>query len=217
MMPQTGAPAQAVLRRRTLLRFLLAGAGVLQCSFARHVVAQSATPAATRAPDLARLFPDERDLPTGLEPESAGAREEIGQLAGTFRNSRDAAQLLAGWGWVENAYRSYAAGPGAGPTTPARIDISLHQFRTSTGAAYALTYFAHDRAVALHHREEPIGLLLPCGATVLEDGSATRYLRSRNLLVRVTVVMNSNTDRDAVHRALETATVISIAMLGTDC
>jgi hypothetical protein len=145
--------------------------------------------------------------------ESAGAREQIGQLAGTFRNSRDAAQLLAGWGWLGNAYRSYVAGPGAGPATPARIEISLHQFRTSTGAAYALSYFAHDRAVALHHQEEPIGLLLPCEATVLGEGEATRFLRRGALLVRVTVVMPAPAAGNADTLGLQTATDIALAVL----
>jgi hypothetical protein len=213
MMCKTGSSPHPILHRRTLLRTLLAGAGVMLCSPAWRVVAQPVTPAASQAPDLASLFPDERKLPGGMELESAGTREEIGQLAGTFRNSRDAAQLLASWGWVGNAYRSYAAGPGAGPATPARLEISLHQFRSSTGAAYALSYFAHDRAVALHHQEEPNGLLLPCEATVVVDGSATRYLRSRNLLVRVTVVMPRPGDPESDDAALATATSLALAVL----
>jgi hypothetical protein len=185
---------------------------VALCTPARRGAAQLATPA-SQSPDLACLFPHERELPAGLALESAGARTEAGQLAGTFRNPRDAATLLAGWGWLGNAYRSYAPGPGAGAATPARIEISLHQFRSSTGAAYALSYFAHDRAVALHLPEEPIGLLLPCEATVAEDGAATRYLRSRNLLVRVTVVMPRPGEAHSIDATLATATDLALAVL----
>jgi hypothetical protein len=196
-----------------LLRSLLAGVAMVLPPPARHVVAQRATPPASQASDLANLFPDEYELPAGLELESTGAREEISQLAGTFRNSRDAAQLLASWGWVGNAYRSFAARAGAGNATPARVEISLHEFTSSTGAAYALSYFAHDRAVALQRQEEPGGLLLPCEAKLLDDGSATRHLRSRNLLVRVTVVMPGPGTANSGDAALATATNLAVAVL----
>lgn len=196
-----------------LLRSLLARTGAALSAPARRGAAQPATPPASHVFDLASLFPAARQLPAGLELESAGSREEIAQLAGTFRNSRDAAQLLSRWGWVGNAYRSYAARAGAGSATPARLAISLHAFTSSIGAAYALSYFAHDRAVALQHHEEPIGLLLPCAATVLDDGSATRYLRRGNLLVRVTVVMPRPTDTRSGEAARATATNLAVAIL----
>lgn len=162
---------------------------------------------------MSRLFPDARELPAGLELENSGTREEIAQLAGTFRNSRDAAQLLSSWGWVGNAYRSYAARSGAGSTTPARVETSLHQFTSSTGAAYALSYFAHDRAVALQHQEQLGEFLLPCAAMVTGDGTATRFLRSGNLVVRVTVVMPKSINAEASALALTTATDIALAVL----
>ena len=120
---------------------------------------------------------------------------------------------LTGWGWVGNAYRSYAARSGAGSTMPARIEISLHRFTSSTGAAYALSYFAHDRAVALEQQEQLGNLLLPCAAMVTGDGMATRFLRSGNLVVRVTVVMPGSMDADASALALTTATDIALAVL----
>jgi hypothetical protein len=202
-----------MVHRRSLLRAVLAGTGVALCPPARRVVAQSATPVAPQAPDLASLFPDERELPAGLELESAGVREEVGQLAGTFRNSRDAAELLAGWGWIGNAYRSYAARAGAGNVTPARVEISLHQFTSSSGAAYALPYFAHDRAVALHQQEEPGGFLRPCAAVVLGKGEATQFLRQGALVVRVSVAMPAPMAGDADALALRTATELALAVL----
>ena len=211
-MQRPGLPAHLLPNRRGCVRLLLAGMALALCS-PRRAVAQSATPFASQAPDWARLFPNASELPAGLELENSGTREEVAQLAGTFRNSRDAAQLLTGWGWVGNAYRSYAAGAGAGSATPARVEISLHQFTSSTGAAYALSYFAHDRAVALQQQETLGDFLLPCAAMVTGDGSATRYLRSGNLVVRVTVVMPVSMDADASALALTTATDIALAVL----
>lgn len=206
-------PAHVLLNRRGCARSLLAGSALALCSPRLRALAHGATPSASQAPDWARLFPDTRELPAGLELENSGTREEIAQLAGTFRNSRDAAQLLSGWGWVRNAYRSYVARSGAGNATPTRVEISLHQFTSSTGAAYALSYFAHDRAVALQHQEALGDFLLPCAAMVTGDGTATRFLRSGNLVVRVTVVMPTSMDAEANARALTTATDIALAVL----
>jgi hypothetical protein len=212
-MHRTGSPEHAVLRRRTLTFCLLVGTALVLNFHAGSAVAQPATPGPSQLLDLTRLFPDESELAAGLELEGAGTREEIAQLAGTFRDSRDAAQLLANWGWVENAYRSYSADAGAGSATPARVEMSLHQFSSSTGAAYALSYFAHDRAVALQHQEGLSEFLLPCEAMVTGDRSATRFLRSGNLVVRVTVVMPMPGDAAAGTKALTTATDIALAIL----
>ncbi|MEZ4563447.1 MAG: hypothetical protein R2853_11970 [Thermomicrobiales bacterium] len=210
MTHQAASPAGLTLNRRAMLLALLAGMFFGCLPSPQRVVAQPATPVAPRALDLARLFPDAQELPAGLELESTGVREGIGQIAGTFRNSRDAAQLLASWGWLGNVYRTYAAEPGASPATPARIEISLHQFRTSTGAAYALSYLAHDRAVALHQQEESGGTLLPCATLVFGEGEATQFLRSGALLVRVTVAMPAPVTGEM---AQQTATGLALTVL----
>lgn len=178
----------------------------------RGATAQGA-PATPAADGFTLSFPVGVPLPAGLTLQASGTRQVLGEITGTFRNPRDAAQLLAGWGWQGNVYRSYAAAPGAGPSTPVQLEVSLHRFGTSTGAAYALSYFAHDRAVAIHHHEEMTGLLLPCAAMVLDNGSATQYLRGRNLLVRVTVIMRWPADARASEAARLTATSMAIAIL----
>lgn len=182
------------------------------CSVGQVSAAQITT-ATPQALASTLRFPEGLPLPAGLVEQGSGSRHTVSEIAGTFRNSRDAAQLLANWGWEGNVYRSYTAAPGAGPETPARIEISLHQFHSSVGAAYALPYLAHDRAVTMHHREQPIGLLLPCEATLLDDGSATQFLRSRNLLVRVTVVMPEPGGAGADVAAYSTATSLALAVL----
>lgn len=206
---------QLVLHRRKLACSVLAGLLMGLAVPSRDVLAQIPTPAAVRDQDLARLFFDEREIPAGLELENAGTRAVISQVAGTFRNSRDAAQLLGAWGWIGNAYRTYVPGSGSSSTTPARLEISLHAFRSSIGAAYALPYFAHDRAVALRQQEQEISSLLPCAATVLGDGAATRFLRRNNLLVRVTVVMPWSGKMSSNTAALATATSLALAVIAT--
>lgn len=202
-----------MLGRRACARLLLAGVATVLFHPGNRAIAQSATPGAPAAPDLSRLLLDANELPAGLELESSGTREEVAQLAGTFRNSRDAAQLLAGWGWLGNVYTSYVARAGAGTATPTHVEISLHRFATSTGAAYALSYFAHDRAVALQHQERLGDSLLPCEAMVTGDGAATRFLRRGNLVVRVTVVMPSPANASSQAAALSTATNLALAVL----
>ena len=201
------------LSRRTIVASFVMAAVMLLRVAGRQGEAQPATPVALLEPDLLQLFPADHDLPAGLELESSGTREEIAQLAGTFRNSRDAAQLLASWGWVGNAYRSYSARAGAGRSVPARVEISVHQFRTRIGAAYALSYFAHDHAVAFRHHERLDELLLPCAAMVTGKGYATRFLRLGTFLVRVTVVMPASADAEADTTALTMATELALAVL----
>ena len=48
---------------------------------------------------------------------------------------------------------------------------------------------------------------------VLDNGSATQYLRGRNLLVRVTVIMRWPADTRASKAARLTATSLAIAIL----
>lgn len=209
----TSGLQHAPLSRRQCVRGVLQIGAFIAAVAIRRGSATEATTATPPAIGDTLLLPEGLQLPAGLTLQGSGTRYRLSELAGTFRNPRDAAQLLSSWGWMGNAYRSYAAEAGAGSATPARLEISLHQFRSSTGAAYALPYFAHDRAVALHHQEEPFSLLLPCEATVLNDGSATRYLRRRNLLVRVTVVMPWPGDANAAAAALATATNLAQAVL----
>lgn len=201
------------LGRRQCVYRVVRSMAVLAALSVRTGAAGQDAPATSTAARFTLSFPEGLPLPAGLTLQASGTRRTLGEITGTFRNSRDAAQLLASWGWQGNVHRSFAAEAGAGPATPTRLEISLHQFGASTGAAYALSYFAHDRAVAMHQQEQPIGLLLPCEATVLDNGSATRYLRRRNLLVRVTVVMPQPADASADAAALATATSLAMAIL----
>ena len=104
------------------------------------------------------LFPSPEQLPAGMVLAEEGSLT-ASELAATFPDPADAAQVLETWGWSLNAYRVYVADPNAGAesqTFLTRLEISLHQFSTNSmvgcatcGASYALSYFAHGRAVML--------------------------------------------------------------------
>ena len=72
-----------------------------------------------------------------LEDEGSRSAAEVAE---TFPDSEDAEEVLSRWAWAFNAYRVYVPNAGADAETPARLEISLHQFANNTGAAYALPY-----------------------------------------------------------------------------
>jgi hypothetical protein len=163
--------------------------------------------------DLALLFPSAVQLPPGMVLAEEGSRSAA-EIAATFRDPVDTGQVLRAWGWAFNAYRVYVAGPGAGPESLTRLEVSLHQFSSNTGAAYALPYFAHDRAVMLDQQEGPTGLLRPCEAAVTGNREVTRYLRVGDLLVRVTSMAMPEAPREqAYFLTLGSATDVTLAVL----
>ena len=186
---------------------------MLLLTFARPTLAE--IPAASSQPlsNLVLLFPNFAQLPAGMVLVEEGSRSAA-EIAATFRDPIDAAQVLSTWGWTFNTYRTYVAGPSAGPETPARLEVSLHQFASNTGAAYALPYFAHGRAVMLNLQEGPVGFLRPCEAAVSGAQEATRYLRIGDLLVRVTSVMPNAAPTNPNYRALGSATNVVYAVMG---
>src|SRR5215212_7562035 len=153
--------------------------------------------------ELRGLFPSAAQLPAGATLVEEGTRS-LDELAAGFPDPDDARQVLTAWGWSRTVYRVYDIDPAAAPQSntavpaPDRLEISLHQFATSStigsaaaGASYALPYFAHGRAVMLG-QEQRIELgMSPCEAAVMGAGTGesteyTYYVRSGSLLVRVT-------------------------------
>jgi hypothetical protein len=171
-------------------------------------------PDPVRSPaQLQQLFPSTTQLPAGMVLADAGSHN-ADQIAATFPDPQDAAQVLATWGWVGSAYEVYVAGPGAGPDTPAQLEISLHQFSTNTGAAYALPYYAHARAVLAQQTEGPVTQLRPCEAAVSGASDVSRYVRDGDLLIRVTATMPDAARANAAYLALSVATDVAFAVLG---
>lgn len=139
-------------------------------------------------PELVALFPAPAHLAPWLILQERGERTEA-DIAATFPDPVDAGKILHVADWSFNAYSVYVAGPDAGPDTPARLEISLHQFSSPGGAAYAMPYFVHGRAVVLGVQEvAPWDMGSPCAGAVLADRETTRYQRIADLLVRVTAV-----------------------------
>src|SRR5215212_305346 len=152
--------------------------------------------------ELRGLFPSAEQLPAGATLVEEGTRS-LDELAAGFPDPDDARQVLTDWGWSRNVYRVYAiesAAPQSNTAIPApdRLEISLHQFATSStigsaaaGASYALAYFAHGRAVMLGQDQRIELGMSPCEAAVMGAGTGesteyTYYVRSGSLLVRVT-------------------------------
>src|SRR5215216_451806 len=111
--------------------------------------------------ELQELFPSAEQLPAGATLVEEGTLT-LDEVAAGFPDPDDARQVLTDWGWARNVYRVYVIDPAAAPRSntaipaPDRLEISLHQFATSStigsataGASYALPYFAHGRAVML--------------------------------------------------------------------
>ena len=153
------------------------------------------TPSPSRSlQNLMALLPSPEQLPAGMVLAEAGSLP-ASEIAATFPDPDDAADVLREWGWAVNAYRVYVAGTGAGPDRLTRLEISLHQFSTNSmvgcatcGASYALSYFAHGRAVMLDQGEILDPGMRPCEAelSAAYGEEVTRYLRYGNLLIRVT-------------------------------
>src|SRR5918994_4290641 len=93
--------------------------GILLALTTAHPTVAEIPAAPSRAQsDLVWLFPNFAQLPAGMVLAEEGSRGAA-EIAATFRDPVDAAQVLTTWGWVFNAYQTYVAGPGAGPQTPA--------------------------------------------------------------------------------------------------
>ena len=163
--------------------------------------------------DLQVIFPTAGQVPPGMVLTAQGSRSAA-EIAASFPDPVDAGSVLATWGWSVNAYQDYVAGSNAGPETPARLEVSLHQFTSNTGAAYALPYYAHGRAVALQLMEGAPAQLGPCEAVVYGNGEATRYLRHGDLLVRITAVMPAPIQENSDYLALVAATDVAFIVLG---
>ena len=97
---------------------------MLLLTFARPTLAEIPAAASQPVANLVFLFPNFAQLPAGMVLVEEGSRSEA-EIAATFRDPIDAAQVLTTWGWTFNTYRIYVAGPGAGPETPTRLEVSL--------------------------------------------------------------------------------------------
>ncbi|HET7093749.1 MAG TPA: hypothetical protein VFI22_09735, partial [Thermomicrobiales bacterium] len=196
-----------VLVINLLLALLFFGAASRPLASAAQGQGIPATPDET---PLAPLLLSVADAPAGMAIAETGSRSAA-DIAATFPDPTDAAQQLQTWGWEANVYRTFVAGPDAPESTPRRLEISLFRFAWPAGAAWALPYFAHGRAVKMGQTEGPAALLRPDETAVLGPGEATRYVRVGTLLVRATATFPSGADASAL--ALSAATTAAEAVL----
>jgi len=138
------------------------------------------------------------------------------EIAATFPDPADAANALSlqMTDWQYNSYRVYVAQTGATQDTPARIEVSLHQFSSAGGAAYMLPYFADGRADLLGQRVQSPWVSGPCTGWVVGTGESTLYVRINDLLVRATVVAQpSLPSPEAYYLTLQVANNVVAAVL----
>jgi hypothetical protein len=112
-----------------------------------------------------------------------------------FANADEAARLLAGWNWQENAFAVFQT-PGltAAGAPVATLDISLTRFADAEDASLALPYFLGDRADVLGQQEmkqvsqtsigDESGIL---HGSVEGGSDTTLYVRSGALLMRISL------------------------------
>ena len=149
-----------------------------------HATAQEST--------LLDLLPTAEEVGPGFLSVADRTRPLEEQATG-FADAGEAARLLAGWAWQENAYQRFesaALSPAGYPL--AAVEISLTRFASAQAAADAMAYFLQDRTAVLGQREAPAQTLIGDEARAVTgpvNGAAddTLYVRSGPLLLRVSV------------------------------
>lgn len=184
-----------------------------------------ALPAGSRTASISRpglgtspvnWLPEEADVPGGLELIEEGGRSAR-EIAAGFPNPREASSLLAAWGFQENVYRTFAGSSGrATPNGTVYMEVSLHAFATSSGAAEAIPYYAAGRADVLGHAELSVSQVgeqtEAVGGRVDAGVDVTVYARAGSLLVRVSALAMAG---DPTPDALAVARAVVSAANGT--
>ena len=122
-------------------------------------------------------------------------------LVDRFPMMPDAAEYLEALGWETGAYREFICDDA--PTSDVDwIDLSVHRFRDSAGAAAAVPYFAHARTIDTLLTAAP-AMRLGDTSTAISGPSNigteyTLYLSTGPLLLRVTGVAPVGDPRPAV-------------------
>ena len=130
------------------------------------------------AGDIGAGFGVIEDRPRSLEEQATG-----------FSDAAQAAQLLASWGWQENALQRFAS-------DTETVDISATRFASADGAAQALPFFLDDRAAILGQQES--SSIVPIGDEARAVNGFynglydyTLYVRSGPLLMRISAASES--------------------------
>lgn len=134
------------------------------------------------AADIGAGFAVIEDRPRSLEEQATG-----------FSDAAEAARLLAGWSWQENALQRFAS-------ESETVDISATRFASADGAAQALPFFLDDRAAMLGQNESQS--IVPIGDEARAVNGFynglydyTLYVRSGPLLLRISAASGSGSPR----------------------
>lgn len=136
------------------------------------------------AADIGATFGAIEDRPRSLEEQATG-----------FSDAAQAARLLAGWGWQENALQRFAS-------DTETVDISATRFANADGAAQALPFFLDDRAAILGQQESQSIVAIGDEARAVNgfyNGlyDYTLYVRSGPLLLRISAASESGSPRSS--------------------
>jgi hypothetical protein len=125
----------------------------------------------------------------------------LAEQATGFANADEAARLLAGWDWEENAFLVFQSSELTSAGAPAAtLDMSLTRFANAEGAAKALPYFLSDRAAVLAQYEVKSQNLTPqqigdetrvLSGPVEGGDNTTLYVRTGALLLRLSLTATS--------------------------
>ena len=107
----------------------------------------------------------------------------------------------AEWGWLENAFRTFANTDGL-----VTVSASLHRFAIADGAAEAMPFSAKARATAVGLADVAAGAAtdeIPAfGGSVAKGHQVAAYLHRSNVLARTTVVVPTAEAVEAEARAV---------------
>jgi hypothetical protein len=140
---------------------------------------------------LSALLPAADRVPVA-NAEIVTGTQDLFTVAASFPEQAVAMRDLQKFGFEENVYRDYISWSWSDPYLPNRVEISLHRFRTATGATGAMTMYANSRATTLGLSggkvRERRGAAMQLSGAVEGGNEVTIYVAERGILARVTVI-----------------------------
>jgi hypothetical protein len=129
-------------------------------------------------------LPTTGDIGEGFRQSENGTRSEE-DVVNSFGEGSDAAERLAEFGWLENAFRNFDRDDGgAGDTT--NVTVSVHRFKSEAGAKDAMPYFAEGSGMATVEDGPELGEESISVQAALEGGNAfVIYIRQNEFVLRI--------------------------------
>ena len=129
-------------------------------------------------------LPTGGDVGDGFETTDEGTRTEQ-VVVESFGEGSDAAERLAEFGWLENAYRNFEL-VGGGESDTTGMTVSVHRFDTEAGARDALPYFAEGSGLTTVDDAPELGEESVTVQGTLTGGNAyVIYVRQDEYVLRI--------------------------------